>query len=271
MKYHSGEYGSRHRQDVLLAVQVLAVDLSELGRPVSFEAEAQTQLIVEPECYDLEKMLGKMMLKEAYLADIGHILGTEIKEEEEEEQGEPRHQARPCLSIESLWYKRTGLKAVRDEHSADVAWALDFGIEGSRIVARCHKARPLGQEEASVHVRCSHMEEPRNRDHLESLTLIKTRKGSSDHIKKRKVLKILYMSAVQSPHSGLCIDSCVAAGAKANGHKAVLCCAPRRPRVRYRGYQYGDKGGTTDPRLSGPFQGSRHARGRWLKVWGRCL
>lgn len=122
MKYHSGEYGSRHRQDVLLAVQVLAVDLSELGRPVGFEAEAQTQLIVEPECYDLEKMLGKMWSKEGHLADIGHILGTETREEEvEEEQGEPRHQARPCLGIENLCCKRTGLKAVRDEHSADVA------------------------------------------------------------------------------------------------------------------------------------------------------
>jgi len=188
MKYHSGKYGSRHRQDVLLAVQVLAVDLSELERPVGLEAEAQTQLIAEPESYDLEKMLGKMRLKEEHLGDIGHILGTEIKEEEE--QGETRHQARPCSSIESLYYKRTGLKAVRDEHFADVAWALDFGIEGSRVVLYCHKACPLGQEEASVHVRCSRRE-PRNRDHLESLTLIKTRKGSSDHIKKRKVLSLL--------------------------------------------------------------------------------
>lgn len=189
MQYHSGEYGSWHRQDVLLVVRVLAVDLSELGRPADLEAEAQTQLIAEPKYYDLEKMLGKMRLKEDRLQDIGHILGTEIKEveEEEEEQGEPRRHAPPCSSIESLCYMRTGLKAAGDEYFAGVAWALGFDIEDSRVVLCCHKACPPGQEEASVHVRCSRRE-PRNRDHLENLTLIKTRKGSSDHVRERRVL-----------------------------------------------------------------------------------
>lgn len=113
----------------------------ELERPVGLEAEAQTQLCAESECYDLERMLGEMMLLEDHWEDIVHILDTE---REEEEQGEPHCQVRPYPCIESWYYMRTGLKAVRDERFAAVAWALDSDIEGSQAAPYCHKACPLG-------------------------------------------------------------------------------------------------------------------------------